>query len=946
VIGFLFRKMWKCRWLMLCLLMGNILLVGIIAATPMYNASTMTRILRGEMQNIQITRNQFPAMMEFNYDFNRIDEIDRLRGYHENVDHWLPMALNDIDIPVYRAIRTDIMGRWVFEPVFQREARMRSRTPQLLAITDMTDLVELTYGRFPSPELINGNTIEVIASELLLFNHNILMGELLSVVDVHSGDPDRRLFAHVVGIYEPAEGAELVWSTLNINHGNIMIINDQLIHDHFIPNYHTDYRLSTRWLYALDSNTMSSNRTEHYLAVLAAQRIRFGLYFEDNITTTIIRYTQQANQLATTLLVLQLPLFIMLALYIYMVSRQILQLEQNDISVIKSRGASRAQILGLYIMQGIFIAAIALPVGMLLGVGICRVLGSSSGFMVLVQRAALYIEINAEVFIYAGAALLFSFLVMIFPVIRFSKVTIVSYKLTKSGKPRKPLWQRYFLDVLCFGISLYVIYNFYLYSDQIMELASAERAFDPLLLLGSSMFIIGLGLLCLRFFPYVIRLIYWMGRRFWSPSVYASLLKVVRSAGEEQFIMIFLIFTLAIGIFSAQSARTLNLNYEHEIRYVTGADIVFQERWRDNSIGGEGGQRVLPPFESYHRYFEPMFSRYTNFEEVDAVTRVLRRTTPFSSRGIHLQMQFMAIETNTFGETIWFRDDLTRVHLNHYLNTLGSRPDGVILSANLRDLGFEVGDTFILNSPAHPLREQVRTPLVIVGFVEHFPGFSQYELRRLGTGAYVEEEQYLAVANLGQIQNLWGVIPYQVWMRTHTNSSQFLNDFITENQIALHWLNSTPASLVEMRNSPMVQGTNGVLTVNFLITLLICFSGFLIYWILSIRSRVLQFGIFRAMGMSMRGIIRLLVNEQLFITLTALGIGALVGELAARNFVPLIQISFSAAQRPVPLLIVVEARDYINLYIVMGIMIVLCLSVLFAFVAKMRVAQVLKLGED
>jgi len=945
VIGFLFRKMWKCRWLMLCLLMGNILLVGIIAATPMYNAATMTRILRREMINIQITRNEFPAMMDFNYEFNRIDEIDRLRGYHENLDHWLPLAINEIDVPVYRAIRTDIMGRWVFEPVFQRETRTRVRPPQLLAITDMTDLVELTHGRFPSPELVNGNTIEVIASELLLFNHNILVDEMLAVVDVHTDDPDKRLYAHVVGIYEPADGAELVWSTLRINHGNIMILNDRLIHDHFIPNYHTDYRLNTRWIYALDTNAMSSNRTEHYLSVLAAQRIRFGRYFEENIAETIIRYTQQANQLATTLLVLQLPLFIMLALYIYMVSRQILQLEQNDISVIKSRGASRAQILGLYVMQGIFIASIALPVGMLLGVSICRVLGSSSGFMVLVQRAALDIEINAEVFIYAGAALLFSFLVMILPVIRFSKVTIVSYKLTKSGKPRKPLWQRYFLDVLCFGISLYVIYNFHLYSDQIMELASAERAFDPLLLLGSSMFIIGLGLLCLRVFPYVIRLIYWAGRRFWSPSVYASLLKVIRSAGEEQFIMIFLIFTLAVGIFSAQSARTLNLNYEHEIRYVTGADIVFRERWPDNTIGVDG-QRVLAPFQSHHRYFEPVFSRYTHFEEVDAVTRVFRQTNQFTSRGINLQLQFMAIETDVFGETVWFRDDLTRVHLNHYLNALGSHPNGVILSVNLRDLGFEVGDTFIVTSLAHPLREQVRTPLVIVGFVEHFPGFSQYELRRLGTGAYVEEEQYLAVANLGYIQNLWGVMPYQIWMRTHTNSSRFFSDFVTENQIALQTFVSTPASLVDMRNSPMVQGTNGVLTVNFLITLLICFSGFLIYWILSIRSRVLQFGIFRAMGMSMRGIIRLLVNEQFFITLTALGIGALVGELAARNFVPLIQISFSASQRPIPLLIVVEARDYINLYTVMGIMIVLCLGILLALVARMRVAQVLKLGED
>jgi len=46
------------------------------------------------------------------------------------------------------------------------------------------------------------------------------------------------------------------------------------------------------------------------------------------------------------------------------------------------------------------------------------------------------------------------------------------------------------------------------------------------------------------------------------------------------------------------------------------------------------------------------------------------------------------------------------------------------------------------------------------------------------------------------------------------------------------------------------------------------------------------------------------------------------------------------------LLVVVMVRDYINLYSVMGAMILLCLCVLFALVRKMRVAQVLKLGED
>jgi putative ABC transport system permease protein len=936
--------MWKRRWLILCLLTGNILLVGTVSATFMYNTATMTRLMQREMARLQVDYNTFPARLEFNYPFNQMAEHTRVPGYIANRDRWLPMVLEDVGIPVYRQLNIYNMGRWTFSPVPARDSAPRIRAPHLLGIEGFYSLINITHGRLPEPQLINGNIIEAIASDIALANLDMLLGETLIATDVHV-DSDIELFINIVGIYEIAEGSELVWTTLRTAHNITLLIDPQIVHDRFIPYYHWDYRLTARRLFALDFNAMTSTQTDHYLQMLAYWTGQFGASLTENISATIYRHTEQANQLSITLLVLQLPMFIMLALFIYMVSRQILALEQNDISVIKSRGAGRGQILGLYIMQGLIIAAMALPVGLVLGAGICRMLGAANGFMELVARAPLAIELTPLVFITSGVALFFAFLVMLVPVIRFSKVTIVSHKRTKSELPKKPLWQRYFLDILLLGASIYVAWNFTRFGDAMADLATAERSFDPLLLMGSSMFIIGAGLFCLRIFPFIVRGIYLLGKRFWSPSVYASFIKVIRSAGEEGFIMIFLVFTLAVGIFSAQSARTLNLNYDHEIRYNIGADIVFAERWRDNTgTNPATGMRELPEGRT-HLYTEPSVERFANFSEVEAFTRVMRRSVPILSRGVSVDVNLMAIETNTFGETIWFRDDLLQIHINYYLNALAARSDGVILSANMREFGLEVGDVFRVTQD-HPFRPTIHTPLVIIGFVEHWPSFNATTLRRGAPGTYFEEVQFLAVANLAYITSAWGVHPYQIWINTNGASGSFFYEFVTTNRIAHTVLYSAPSSLVQMRNSPIVQGTNGVLTINFLITLFICFSGFLIYWVLSIRSRVLQFGIFRAMGMTMGSIIRLLVNEQIFITLTALGIGAIVGEVAARLFVPIIQLSYSAATRSIPLLIVVEARDYTNLYIVMGAMIVLCLCILFGLVARMRVAQVLKLGED
>jgi putative ABC transport system permease protein len=411
---------------------------------------------------------------------------------------------------------------------------------------------------------------------------------------------------------------------------------------------------------------------------------------------------------------------------------------------------------------------------------------------------------------------------------------------------------------------------------------------------------------------------------------------------------------MSVGIFSAQAARTINLNAEHEIRYSGGTDLIIQELWHNNVM-----DMIFAGAEEL-TFFEPSFERFVNMEEAEALTRVMNTTVQASNRRTGNTQRLvpganlLAIEPHSFGETAWFRDDFLPVHINYYLNVLSQVPNGVLVSENFRDMGFVLGDAMSLQHtrtipvPGGPsmVVQSFAPRVIIVGFIERWPTFEPLTRRELADGNIINTDNHLVVGNLGYFRNIWGVWPYEIWMRTNTYSNRFIHDFISENNLrtvpfqdievaansgrrtGLIAVDDVTADIARNRLDPLIQGTNGV------------------YWILSIRSRVLQFGIFRAMGMRMHGIIRLLINEQIFITLTALGIGAFVGELAARYYVPLIQLSYSAVQRPIPLLVVVELRDYINLYGVLGIMIVLCLIILFALLARMRVAQVLKLGED
>ena len=209
----------------------------------------------------------------------------------------------------------------------------------------------------------------------------------------------------------------------------------------------------------------------------------------------------------------------------------------------------------------------------------------------------------------------------------------------------------------------------------------------------------------------------------------------------------------------------------------------------------------------------------------------------------------------------------------------------------------------------------------------------------------METTNYLIVANLSQLQASCGVRPYQIWLKMG-ESSQPVYDFAQERGIRFSVFRDTSADLIALKNEPVFQGTNGVLTADFIIVLLLCMVGFLIYWILSIRSRELQFGIFRAMGLSMQEIITMLIGEQLLISGSSILIGIATGILATRLYLPLIQIAYSAADQVLPIEMISNYSDAVRLFTVIAVMIVCCMVILAWLISKIRIAQALKLGED
>ena len=208
-------------------------------------------------------------------------------------------------------------------------------------------------------------------------------------------------------------------------------------------------------------------------------------------------------------------------------------------------------------------------------------------------------------------------------------------------------------------------------------------------------------------------------------------------------------------------------------------------------------------------------------------------------------------------------------------------------------------------------------------------------------------ENLLVVANISHLQQKFGVTPYEVWVDLEDGAkTDGVYQWISDNDVHVKKFVDKQMELKKVTEDPLLQGTNGVLTMGFIVTIILCAVGYLIYWIMSIRSREMLFGVLRACGMHKGELFHLLINEQIFSGLLSILAGIGIGHLTSNMFVPILQTAYAAANQVLPMKLITDKGDLIRLYGVVGAVMALCLFILIMIVFKLNVTKALKLGEE
>lgn len=941
MIRFIKQKLIHKKWMVVCLLIGNILLAAIASSNPMYQEAALEKTLKSKYSKFIEETNTSPGVLEFRA------SMSEGKGQEAEYKRMLDIAARSADelgVEQKFLINTSGVSKVRGNFVQSRGNKLATKSMRIAAMTDLADHVNILAGEAYGNERLENGMIPVILSQRAMSKLDVVLGDEIEFVKLKNGDGSN-MKIKVVGVFDAKDYEDPFWVKSPNEYYVEVFMDPELFQSTFIDLENQRFNVSTDISLVFDYENVRPSQVDGIVERTEKLREtsntgRFSAVDEPQYLAVFREYQTAAKKVTTTLLILQIPVLSLLLAFIFMISRQMLDLEQNEIALLKSRGSSKLQILLIYFLQSLILSVASCVVGVPLGYFMTKALGSTNGFLEFIQRKALHVRMGSGVLVYTLGAIVISVAFMVLPVIRDANVTIVNVK-HKKNRSAKSIFSRVYLDVIMLVVSLYGLYSFTARREELMKSMLEGDSIDPFLFICSSLFIISASLVGLRLQPLMIKLVYYIGRKHWKPAFFASFLQIIRTRKKQGFMMVFLMFTVSLGIFNATVARTILSNSEKGIRYSTGADLVLQQPWEDNSLL----LSYYPDLEL--TYIEPDFGVYESMEGVTAAAKVYKNSeivTSYAKKAgdSNVKTTLMAIDTKSFGKTVSdFQADLLPVHLNRYLNAIARRSDAVLLSSNYHtQYGMKIGDPITYTND-----EGVEAKGVVFGFVDYFPGYVAQTHSLNEEETLVTTDNYLIVANLAQVQQDFNLRPYQVWLKTD-GSSQFIYDYAKENNITYTTFEDVSAKLVEVRNDALFQGTNGILTMSFIVILILCCTGFLIYWILSIRQRELLFGVFRAMGMTRREVIQMLINEQIFSSGVSIVIGTVIGLLASKMFVPLVQIFYASTDQAIPLEVVNRPLDMIRLFSIIGIVIVVCMVVLGKLISKINISQALKLGED
>jgi putative ABC transport system permease protein len=936
------------RWLALATALGLIISVALITSIPMYADAIHYRVLLEKLSGEEYGhRPPFAFMYRYVGSWAGVVKWEDVKPLD---DYMTTRVASDLGLPQRKMVRYFSTESLRLFPQGDSAYRDPDRALGLAPFswaTDFEDHITILEGNFPAvADSAYGSVVEVLVGEDLYLKWGLQVGEEYTAyakVKADDGaDVTVNIPVRIAGVWRATDLTEDYWFYSPSSLAEEMFVPEETFRTRIDPEMVQGLDLAL-WYLLADGSDVYADKVDGLLSRIVATQQRVasilpGSGLDVSPARDLQSYRRSTVVLTFLLYAFSVPIVGLLLVFIGLVVGLSVGQKRNEIAVLRSRGATSLQIIGISILEGVLMGIVSVAIGLVIGRWLALLIGRSRSFLDFSLPGQLRAVVTLATVRFGVAAIVLALLAQLGPTLSAARHTVVTYKQERARTLRKPWWQRAWLDVL---LLIPTAYGFYVLDQQqgVVAAVTGEAAVvdpfqNPLLLLVPALGIFSLTLFILRILPTLMTAIAWVASRLTNTvGLLLAARHLSRTPGFYVAPLILLILTLSLSAFTASLAQTLDTQLYAQKYYRVGTSLRLVEQGDClNYTAGPQPQcdlSVPPP----HWAFLPV-TEHLNVQGVTAASRVGDFNAVTNLSGGTQIGKFLGIDRESFVQVAFWRDDFASQSLGELMNQLALTQNGVLVPSEFAaQHALNVGDVFRMTVAVRGI-EGVEMDVRVAGTFDMFP-------------TWYPDDGPLFVGNLDYFFDQVGErLNYDVWLATEPGVDyERIEIAVRDLGVSVISREAPLPEIYEEQGRPERQGLFGVLSVGFLASAVLTVLGFLLYAFFSFRRRFIELGVLRAIGLSAGQMTVFLAWELAFLLLVGAVVGTGLGAWVSKLFIPYLQSGTGVEAQFPPFVVAIDWMAIFRIYVLFGALFVAALAGLAALLMRIKIFQAVKLGE-
>ncbi|MHA2249294.1 MAG: FtsX-like permease family protein [Candidatus Kariarchaeaceae archaeon] len=656
----------------------------------------------------------------------------------------------------------------------------------------------------------------------------------------------------------------------------------------FIDNdlLHAETRIHTN-LPSLNDMNIASYKSNLIKMQIETQTWGYALIETNRVDVTsplfdsILDFQLKSESLRTRLVIISGPLAGLALFLVYFSLTLVERRKVRLIGIMKLRGTSKEQLQAMFYAEVIVAAIVAVFIGMLLSIPWTRLTLQTSGFL---QFGGDYIPLSIPSDWYWRLPIVGLILALDINILSSHALSRMQIEETEEeGEKNRPFWQKIYLDLIFFSISIafWLFMHFATFSNSNTHHILISIVAPVMILV----FFLSSTLIIARYFVVFVTLLSNLLWRFHGGFFSLASRNMKKNKFTASRLASFLLMGMMLSLIAINVSSTYIEFEKSNARYRVGADILIEgigieDLEQDNLLEKEGIEAYTEVVSSKMFYYHTGRIRKLYMLGIDPATfsDAAYWDPKFAGQDLDSMMAEFSDDIDKGLQSNNSIEEITEDYTQFL--TIG------IQSSVMKSLNLDVGDEYKISLSAY--RSELTIKFNVVSSFKYFPRLV-FKLPSTDEYGYSVYDQTPILGDIRIVKSLakyTGEVDSAVYIRTSKNSNitgithSLRTAYENNPDVTITSIDEVESEIFNSDNAKVfIFSLQGMLLVTFVATVIaISYFSFI-----SLTERKNEIGIFRAIGMVKKQIVRLLVTEGLIILALALVFGVLAGIFLSYN---------------------------------------------------------------